>query len=132
MNKVQIIFVGQKFSVHCLIDLISEALTSREDYINKKIEYENILQKVNEELVKCSIEYNNIVSKKERLDNLHKILNEKKVNNKIISEDIIKNLLNKIVVKNNNEIDIYLNTDIIYTANINKDISSLVDEGSRN
>jgi len=113
-----------------LIDLLSEELISKDNYINKKIEYENILQKINEELDKSSLEYKNIVSKKERLDNLYKILNEKKENNNIISNDIIKNLLNKIVVKNNNEIDVYLNTDIIYTANINKNSSLLVDDGS--
>lgn len=114
-----------------LIDLLSEDLISKDDYISKKMEYEDILQKIDEDLDKSSFNYNNMLSKQERLASLRRILNEKRDNNDIISDDIIKYLLNKIIVKNNNEVDVYLNVDVKYTANISKEISSvLVDDGT--
>ncbi|MBW9156289.1 recombinase family protein [Clostridium tagluense] len=114
-----------------LIDLLSQELINKDEYINKKLEYENIMQKIDEELDESSFEYNKVLSKQERLVNLNKILNERKDDNKIISDDIIKYLLNKIVVKNNNQVDVYLNTDIKYIVNINKDnFSVLADKSS--
>lgn len=111
-----------------LIDLLSEGLISKEDYINKKLEYESILKNINEELDKSSFENDNIISKQKRLTNLRETLNEKKDDKKIINVDISKNLLNKIIVRNNNEIEIYLTTNVKYTAIIGKDnFSMLVD-----
>lgn len=101
-----------------LIDFLTEDLISKEEYIiqKKKIDYKitNIENEINtEESNQLLIEDN-----KKRIDKIKHYLDKQITDKTMIDDEIIKWFLDKIIVKSESELDIYLYNNVKTTVKI--------------
>ncbi len=97
-----------------IIDMYSEDLLTKEEYIDKKQDIDKQLENIKKQIRVFEEKNKNILSKKQRVEEIQKIVDRQIDNVDSIDEEITEYFLQKIIVKNDNELDIYLNGDFEY------------------
>ncbi|NFG97865.1 recombinase family protein [Clostridium sporogenes] len=92
-----------------LIDMLADDLITKNEYKNKKKEIDTQLKSIEEKLYIYEEKNQNIKNREERLNEIKNVLNKNIESKDSIDEEIIKIMLDKIIVKSEKELDIYLN-----------------------
>lgn len=104
-----------------LIDMRADGEITKEKFMAKQAEIEDILNKIEIRIREYTLKNESTINKKQRMLEIQSLLNEKLVKSNEFNDDIIAHFLNKIVVKSQNELLIYLNGDFQYIVNFNND-----------
>lgn len=91
------------------IDMMAEELITKEEFMRKKKELDDQIEKINEELNVLTVKNDDIYNKKEKLFSIQKHLEKKFNSPDDIDDELIKEFIDKIIVKNKNEVEIYFN-----------------------
>lgn len=104
-----------KLKIDKLIEMYTEELLSKSEFLIKKEDYDNKMKSLNEQIDLFEEKNKNIINKKKRLEDIKDLLQNKFKDT--FDEEIIEYFLKEIVVKENEELDIVLNGDFEYIAN---------------
>ncbi|HEY5588833.1 MAG TPA: recombinase family protein [Candidatus Paceibacterota bacterium] len=102
-----------------LIDLLTQDLVSKTDYIEKKQEFDNKIQELNEKIKDAEQLSKTIKNKKIRINEIETWMSKWETDNIIINDEVIDYFLDKIVVKKDKKIDIYLSGNTKCTVDLN-------------
>lgn len=102
-----------------LIDMLADELISKTEYIKKKQDIDNQLEDLNLQYEQIKNKNSNILSKQERLFAIKKKLNTQFNDWHEITDEYIEEMLDKVIVKDNNNVEITLHGDITYIADKN-------------
>jgi len=92
-----------------IIDMMADGLITKEEYINRKKSVEEKIEKLESEVIVINQFKIDTKAKTERLKDIEHILNIQLESEEGVTEEMIKKFLNKIIVKDKNELDIYIN-----------------------
>lgn len=104
-----------KLKIDKLIEMYTEDLLSKSEFLNKKEDYDNKMNSLNGQIELFEEKNKNLINKKIRLEQIQELVQNK--SNDSFDKEIIEYFLKEIIVKENEELDIVLNGDFEYIAN---------------
>jgi predicted transcriptional regulator len=109
-----------------IIDALSEGLINKDEFRKKKEALDVELARLNDELYLYEEKSQQLVTKRERLIETERTLSAETLTPESIDEAIIKHFLNKIIVKSQTEVDLYLNFNNKISPESSNDKGSLI------
>ena len=106
-----------------IIDMMADGLISKEEYINSKKSVDDKIDKLEIEIISINKLKTETKYKMERLKDIEGMLNIVLESAECVTEEIMKTFLDKIVVNDNNQLDIYIN-GFKYTADYNQYVTT--------